>query len=187
MSDSAHVSDIVPESTGPTPIKTVLSKSAGRVTEGEYSEAEFCKYALLLRDKQMKWTEYAREYKNGNTHVPRATLSRWLYGPMKGKLDERLAGGGRPKKGGVRGKAAAKGESVEGVGPAVAGLLLGADAVGDAVVTGAIEMDSGLLTSPNLEVLKRTGEGVASPRAVKVASLTKLAACTSLVSRAALS
>ena len=83
-------------------------------------------------------------------------------------------------------KKAAKGAAVDGSGPAAAGLLLGADAVGDAVVTGAIEMASGSVPSPNLEAGKRTGEGVASPRAVKAAKLTKLAACASPDSRAAL-
>ena len=71
--------------------------------ERDYSEEEFCKYAVMLRDKQIKWTEYDAKYKEGEVRVPAATFRRYIYGRYKNKLEARLAGGGALKKGPQRG------------------------------------------------------------------------------------
>ena len=67
--------------------------------ERDYSEEEFCKHAVMLRDKQIKWTEYDAKYKEGEVRVPAATFRRYIYGRYKDKLEARLAGGGALKKG----------------------------------------------------------------------------------------
>ena len=42
--------------------------------ERDYSEEEFCKFARLLKDHKMKWTEYQVLYASDKTRVPPATL-----------------------------------------------------------------------------------------------------------------
>ena len=61
----------------------------------------------MLKDKQIKWPEYERLYKNGQVRVPTSTYKFWIYGAAKDNLEARLSGalpgGGPPKKGPQRG------------------------------------------------------------------------------------